>query len=97
LLDLFDFTPLSERFTLDYLTMRRALITRAAAGPTIVVYNEQLRPRLELEVVAQQGYASRAGREYPLGGLRAVRLWAEHGDSRSAHDLHARPILLPPR
>jgi hypothetical protein len=98
LLDLFDFTPLAARFDISFLIVqRRALVARAASGSAVVVYDEQLWPRLELETVAEQGYASRAGYEYPLCGLKAVRGWAESGDSLVAHDLHAGPILLPPR
>jgi hypothetical protein len=98
LLDLFDFTPLAARFDIDFLTVRRqALVARSAVGTSLVVYDEQLRPRLEFDVDAKEGYTSRAAREYPVGGLRAVRVWTERGGVHVAHDLHAEPILLPPR
>lgn len=80
LLDLFDFTPLAARFDLDFLTVRRrALVARAPSGTGIVVDDEQFRPRLQLEVALEGGYARRAGREFPACGLRAVRAWNESG------------------
>src|SRR5262249_25688689 len=76
LLAQFGFARLARRFGLDYLTAgRRVVLARAAAGPGLVVYDEAFRPRLELEVDARAGYDSRAGEEFPAGGLLAVRVW----------------------
>ncbi len=48
------------------------LLARAVRGPGLVVYDEALRPRLELMPRLEQGYASRRGLEYPRGGFRVI-------------------------
>jgi hypothetical protein len=100
LLAQFDFTPLAERFSLDFLFLRReALVARSAEGAGVLVYDLSFRPRLELLIPADGGYAHRAGLEYPAGGLLAVRVWEEApvpGEPR-LHDLRAAPIVLQPR
>jgi hypothetical protein len=48
----------------------RVLIARAPDGPGVLVYDAALRPRLELEADVSEGYLSRAGQEWPAGGLR---------------------------
>jgi hypothetical protein len=55
----------------------RVLIARSTTGPGVVIFDEALRPRLEIEPVLSSGYASRAGQEWPAGGLRVVRVWEE--------------------
>jgi len=73
LLRQFDFTPQVERISVEFLTQkRRALLARSASGPGVVVYDEQLQPRLELLVPSGAEYVSRAGQEYPRQGLLAV-------------------------
>jgi hypothetical protein len=99
LLAQYDFTPLAERFNLDYLFVRRrVVIARAPAGPGLLVYDEQFRPRLEVEPDLQHGYEGRARQEYPAAGLRVVRVWEETEDPATLrpHDLRTSPILLPP-
>jgi hypothetical protein len=97
--------PLLERFCLQELHRNaRKLIVRAKpkGGQTkggLVIYDSQVRKRLELEFDRQGGYGSRGGIEYPLGPLRVVRVWEEtpdHGPLRE-HDLSDESILLPPR
>jgi len=100
LLTQYDFTPLMRRFRLDDVRGGAdVLIARAAVGAGLVVYDARLRPRLELEVVTQEGYASRAGQEYPVGGLRVMRVWeaVAGSDALQAHDLGAEPIRVSPR
>ena len=48
----------------------RVLIARSPHGPGLIVYDESLRPRLELEAILEQGYVSRRGLEMPRGGFR---------------------------
>jgi hypothetical protein len=80
-LALFDFSALGQRFSLDYLTpLKRVLILRsqAAAGQAegmLVVYDAELRRRLELQVDPREGYAIRGGSEYPVAGLRVLAVW----------------------
>src|SRR5262249_33724380 len=94
LLDLFDFTPMAASCDIGFLTVqRRALVARSAKGTGIVVYDEQFRPRLELEVAIEQGYATRAGCEFPGGGLRLVRAWDEGGAEVTLPE----PVPLPVR
>jgi hypothetical protein len=70
----YDFTPLANEVRLDDLQgSAEVLIARSVTGPGVVIYDNELRPRLEVEVVMQEGFASRAGQEYPRGGLRVVR------------------------
>lgn len=84
LLRQYDFTPLACQGSLDFLRQHRALLARSATGPGVLVYDEQLRPRLELRVPDDAEYVSRAGQEYPRQGLRAVPV-GEQGE----------PIALP--
>ncbi len=80
LLDLFDFRSLPSQYDLDFLIrQRQALIAQAAQGPGLVIYDGQLRPRLEMEIVTEEGYCNRAGREYPAGGLRILHIWDTNG------------------
>ena len=86
-LALYDVTPLAERFDVTFLTEgRRVLIARAPRGDGVIVYDEALRPRLELYVPANQGYERRAGYEYPAAGLWVVRV--------GEVDRHDDPIAL---
>jgi hypothetical protein len=89
----YDFTPLVRRFRLDDLFGGAdMLIARSAAAPGLIVYDAQLRPRLELEVATEGGYESRARQEYPVNGLRVLRVW----ETAQAHDLREEPILIRP-
>jgi hypothetical protein len=75
LLHQFDFTPLAQRFSIeDLLSGTDVLIARSATNGGLMIYDAQLRPRLELEVAAEAGFHSRAGQEYPVGGLRVRRV-----------------------
>jgi hypothetical protein len=93
----FDFSVLDDWLNLDFLDSGRVLVARAAKGLGVVLYDEEMRPRVELEVPAAEGYASRAGLEYPAGGLLAVRLWKVAGSERKETDLRPAPVRLPPR
>jgi hypothetical protein len=100
LLGQFDFTPLTRRFRLeDVLTPGNLLLARSAVGAELVLYDAQLRPRVQLEVDTHQGYRSRGGEEYPAGGLLGTRVWetAPDGEMLPAYDLREEPIRLPPR
>jgi hypothetical protein len=89
----YDFTPLTRRFRLDDLFGGAdSLIARSATGPGLVIYDAHLRPRLELDVATEGGYESRAGQEYPVDGLRVVRVW----EAMQAHDHRDEPILIRP-
>jgi hypothetical protein len=101
LLAQFDFTPLLEKHCPRVLPSGAAgqmLITRAATGPGLMIYDALFELSVELEIATEQGYESRAGQEYPAGGLRVVRVW-EYLSGREApevYDLHDEPIRLPP-
>jgi hypothetical protein len=91
----YDFTSLKGRFRVeDLLYGKDMLIAQAAASPRLIVFDAQLRPRLEVEVVTRDGYESRSGQEYPVGGL-LVR-WVAEATGKS-HDLQDEPIRLRPR
>jgi hypothetical protein len=95
----FDFLPLARRFNIDFFRIRReALVARAADGAGVLIYDATYRPRVELRV-AEGGFTQRAGREYPSGGLLAMRVWEEGPASGELHlhDLTEAPVVLPPR
>jgi hypothetical protein len=79
LLGPYDFGSLGERLDLAYLTAGRVLAARSAAGTGVILYDERLRPRLELEVPEGVEYLRRAGQEYASGGLRVVHAWDADG------------------
>jgi hypothetical protein len=95
----FDFTPLAQRFDLDDLLHGAAvLIAPSAAIGGLVIYDVRLRPRVELEVAAESGFESRAGQEYPLGGLHALSLSVPgmDGEILQTYDLRNQPLSLLP-
>jgi hypothetical protein len=74
LLEQVDFTNLAEKMDLDWLLKGgRVLLARDATGPGLVVYDDDLRPRLELLPQTAGGYTRRAGQEYPAGGVLVKR------------------------
>jgi hypothetical protein len=82
-LGLFDFTILAQQFRLDFLAQgRRGLVMRLDARNEggLVIFDDQLRRRLELRVEGRSGYAARGGVEFPVGGLRVVRVWDTTGE-----------------
>jgi hypothetical protein len=91
----FDFGPLGGRFDLRWLLDgRHVLVARSPQGPGVRVYDEHLRPRLELEVAADGAFVTRAGREYPASGLLAVRVWEEGAAGLGALDLRPDPVQV---
>jgi len=85
-LALFDFTPLRERFTLDYLDEgRRVIIVRTEAVGGLRLFDDAYRCRLELQMNPQAGYESRGGLEYPASGLQVVRVWEPAEDGLREH------------
>jgi hypothetical protein len=98
LLDQYDFAPLAGRFALDFLIRdNRCVIVPAPCRPgaperTLIVYDGQLRPRLELGFRQEQGYLVRGAREWPRGGLQVLRLWK----GEQAHDLRTEALVLAP-
>ncbi len=89
----YDFAPLTRRFHLeDWFGGGDVLIARTADGSGLMVYDAQLRPRLELEVATEGGYEGRAGQEYPVEGLRVMRV----REASQAHDLRDEPITISP-
>jgi hypothetical protein len=99
-LDLFDFTPLAARVGPAYLERGQAvLIVRAAsvgegADGVVAIYDARGCRRLELRVVAEQGYRSRGGLEFPAGGLQVLRVCEPEGRE---HNLQAEDLRLLPR
>ncbi len=73
LLEQYGFTDLTDKMELNWLLKGgRVLVARDAAGAGVLVYDGEMRPRLELIPQMAGGYGSRAGQEYPREGL-AVR------------------------
>ncbi len=92
LLEQYDFTALAEKVELDWLLKGgRVLMARDATG-AVVVYDEWMRPRLELIPQTAGGYGSRAGQEYLREGLIVKRRDSAAGDPEKA-DAVAGPSL----
>jgi hypothetical protein len=85
----FDWGDLTRRFRLKFLaeaTPRLCVPARDGAGqPVLVLFDADLRRRLELRVEHRQGYCQRAGVEWPRAGLQVLTVW---------EDLDDRPELL---
>src|SRR5262249_42705185 len=81
LLQQFDFTTLAERFSLEYLAAGQHVLivsgaaTRHAPEGILDVYDANVQRRLELQIDMSEGYRNRAGHEYPVAGLRVLRVW----------------------
>jgi hypothetical protein len=96
----FDFRgSLGAAASVDYLDgTQELIIVRAAyveqgAGDALLIYDGDKRKRLELEVDCAQSFAKRAGWEYPVGGLRAIRTWEPVAQGRlQEHHLGGIPI-----
>ena len=87
LLEHYDFTALAEKIELDWLIKGgRVLVARDAAGPGVLVYDEEMRARLELIPQTAGGYVNRAGQEYPREGL-AVKQREETAASGDAIEM----------
>jgi hypothetical protein len=100
LLTQFDFTPLTELFSLDdLLGGADVLIARSAVSSNLVIYDAQLRPRVELVAATEKGFESRAAQEYPVNGLRVLRVSIPAIDREilQTHELSNQLLLLPPR
>ena len=70
LLEQYDFTALADKIELDWLhNGGRVLVAREAGGPGVLVYDEELTPRLELIPQTNGGYVSRAGQEHLRDGF----------------------------
>ncbi len=99
LLTQFDFSPLLQRFPIDTLLHKEnMLIARSAASGNLVIHDLQFRPRVEIEVVVEAGFESRAGQEYPAKGLRVVSVSVPSKDKEilQTHNLDNQPLALPP-
>jgi hypothetical protein len=99
----YDFSALRRRFDLAYLDARRpVLLVRGrrepGQAPTLVVFDESGRRRLELEIAGEGGYVTRGGVERPANGLRVLRLWsAEDSGARLVeHDVRAEGLVVGP-
>jgi hypothetical protein len=91
---LFDFRPLSERFSLQW-EAPLLIVGKPSAGEIVVTVFEAvaMRPRLELSVGQRDGYVCRGGVELPREGLRVRRVWTEARES----DLGGEEMYVPSR
>jgi hypothetical protein len=62
--------------------------------PTLCVFDQHLRPRLELLADLSRGYGSRGGVEFPTAGLRVMQAW---DGNAGALDLRGMDIVLQPK
>lgn len=92
-------SPALWSFALDDLGNWGAPVLIVGRAPIVSVYDDQLRKRLELEVDTSQGYAIRAGVEYPVAGLRVLRAWEETDEPGQLreHDLQTKGVVIRPR
>jgi hypothetical protein len=92
LLRQFDFSQVRTRFDLAYLdpSKRVLILPDESQHPGVLrIYDDSLRPGLELEVDPSQGYRCRAGCEFPAAGLRVLRVW-------EADEERIQGVLVPP-
>jgi hypothetical protein len=66
--------------------------------PHLMIYDHEIRPRMELSFDPSQGYVSRNGIEYPAGPLRILRVWEQGDDGMPPRqrDLSGEMVLLDP-
>lgn len=97
-LNAFDFSPLKDVFSLDFLAPDAKPILSGWGGPSgqLTVYDRHGKPRLVLEVPAQAGYRVRGGRELPAAGLRAVRGWSGCASTANEREVPLN-LWIPPR
>jgi hypothetical protein len=79
-LEHYDLRATAQRHGLDFLaTGRRFLILQGFGGASapndLTLFDDLLRPRVQLTIDARSGYLHRAGVEHPAGGLHVVRVW----------------------
>ncbi len=65
---------------IDFLATGRCFLILQGFGDEspphdLTIFDDQLRPRVQLEIDARSGYTYRAGVEHPAGGLQVVRVW----------------------
>lgn len=81
-LEQFDVGPLAASGDLAWLTSgRNVLVARSADFPGVRVYDEHHRPRLELLADVAEGFRTRAGREFPVRGLKGR--WVVPGENET--------------
>ncbi len=85
LTELFDFGPFVDRLR------GQILLARSVGSPGLLVYDEAWRPRLEIEPLLAQGYASRRGLEWPAAGLRVTREDVEGDEATICLAILSRP------
>jgi hypothetical protein len=98
---LFDFAPLAALVGMPDLVSAPWLLLgepAPATGEIVLTFREpgSLRKRLELSVNPRDGYAIRAGVEYPRNGLRVRRLWEEIGGELRERDLSGEELWVRP-
>jgi hypothetical protein len=77
----YDVSPVRARFQVEWLRSEEPLLIAgsgsvAGTGPgTLKLFDSSLQPGLELEMEARSGYASGLRGEFPVRGLRLVRIW----------------------
>jgi hypothetical protein len=96
LLEQFDFGPLGERIPVEQWRTSHVLIDRSPIRPGLVVYDESLRPVVELEVQTAGGYVCRGGQEVPRDGLLVVQVWSEEAGTWQGRDVRDEGIRLRP-
>jgi hypothetical protein len=79
-LEHYDLNATFLRHGIDFFaTGRRFLILQGFGDESppddLTIFDDQLRPRVQLEIDARSGYVHRAGVEHPAGGLQVVRVW----------------------
>jgi hypothetical protein len=104
-LELFDFTPLTGRFGFAFLdgSERLTIVRAASVGEggegILILFDGDLRRRLELQVDLSSGYQRRTGREFPTSGFRVLRVWEPTGATGEMreHDLRSDDSVVGPR
>lgn len=87
--NLFDWSVLGRQCDLDpgeFLLVVRIPCPRSKSGSVLAIFDQQYRQRLELDC-ATATFRTRAGLEYPAGGLRVTTLWMDREYAPQAVDI----------
>jgi hypothetical protein len=98
-LQLFDWSDLGNKVSLDFLFGKQPVLilpATGAAGETegrLWVYDSNFRKRIELQLQCRAGYTNRGGVESPTAGLKVVRYWNGGPDTQKAIEFNPNPTI----
>jgi hypothetical protein len=93
---LYNFDSVRKRYPFLDLDQGRPMLILRKAPAGLVIFDEQIRRRIELVFDPARGYRSRGGVEYSVSPLTVVRVWEAAGNgAMREHELTEAPLQLP--